>query len=92
MEKIKKLPQIIQLPKILDDRGNLSFLENDTQIPFAIKRVHWIYDVPGGEARGGVAYRRTSEVEYKTILEMRSKKAYKIGNTILKPLKKIFNR
>ena len=54
-------PQIIQLPKILDDRGNLSFLENPAQIPFDIKRVHWIYDVPGGEKRGGIAYRETEE-------------------------------
>ena len=54
-------PQIIQLPKFLDDRGNLSFLENQAQIPFEIKRVHWIYDVPGGETRGGVAYRETEE-------------------------------
>ena len=54
-------PQIIQLPKILDDRGNLSFLENEAQIPFAIKRVHWIYDVPGGEERGGIAYKETEE-------------------------------
>lgn len=54
-------PQIIQLPKILDDRGNLSFLENQAQIPFDIKRVHWIYDVPGGEERGGIAYRETEE-------------------------------
>lgn len=54
-------PQIIQLPKFLDDRGNLSFLENEAHLPFAIKRVHWIYDVPGGEARGGVAYRETEE-------------------------------
>ena len=54
-------PQIIQLPKILDDRGNLSFLENQAQIPFEIKRVHWIYDVPGGEERGGIAYRETEE-------------------------------
>ena len=54
-------PQIIQLPKFLDERGNLSFLENDKQIPFAIKRVHWIYDVPGGESRGGVAYKTTEE-------------------------------
>lgn len=56
-----KNPYIIQLPKFLDDRGNLSFLENEAQIPFAIKRVHWIYDVPGGETRGGVAYRETEE-------------------------------
>ena len=54
-------PQIIQLPKILDDRGNLSFLENESHIPFVIKRVHWIYDVPGGEERGGIAYRETEE-------------------------------
>lgn len=56
-----KLPSIIHLPKILDQRGNLSFFENDAQLPFAIKRVHWIYDVPGGEERGGVAYRETEE-------------------------------
>ena len=56
-----KEPRLIQLPKFLDDRGNLSFLENEKQIPFAIKRVHWIYDVPGGEERGGVAYKTTEE-------------------------------
>ena len=54
-------PQIIQLPKFLDDRGNLSFFENENQLPFTIRRVHWIYDVPGGEERGGVAYRTTEE-------------------------------
>lgn len=54
-------PRLIQLPKFLDDRGNLSFFENDKQLPFAIKRVHWIYDVPGGEERGGVAYKTTEE-------------------------------
>lgn len=53
--------QIIQLPKFLDDRGNLSFFENNKQIPFEIKRVHWIYDVPGGEKRGGLAYKETEE-------------------------------
>lgn len=51
----------IQLPKITDPRGNLSFLEDNNQIPFEIKRVHWIYDVPGGAERGGVAYERTEE-------------------------------
>lgn len=56
-----KQPRIIELPKFLDERGNLSFFENDNQLPFAIKRVHWIYDVPGGEQRGGVAYRETEE-------------------------------
>ena len=55
------IPVLIQLPKFLDERGNLSFLENNTQIPFAIKRVHWLYDVPGGETRGGLAYKETEE-------------------------------
>lgn len=53
--------QCIELPKILDDRGNLSFFEDDAQLPFRIRRVHWIYDVPGGEERGGVAYKTTEE-------------------------------
>ncbi len=53
---------LISLPQILDDRGNLSFLENDVQIPFAIKRVYWIYDVPGGEAWGGNAFHSSNEV------------------------------
>lgn len=52
----------IDLPKILDDRGNLSFFENNSQIPFEIKRVYWIYDVPGGESRGGHAYKELQEV------------------------------
>jgi oxalate decarboxylase/phosphoglucose isomerase-like protein (cupin superfamily) len=51
----------INLPKICDIRGNLSFFENDNHIPFKIKRTYWIYDVPGGEARGGHAYRETEE-------------------------------
>ena len=46
-------PQIIELPKFLDQRGNLSFVEQKNQIPFEIKRTYWIYDVPGGENRGG---------------------------------------
>ena len=54
--------QLIELPKILDDRGNLSFFESDRQIPFPIKRVYWIYDVPGGEQRGGHAYKDLQEV------------------------------
>jgi len=53
--------EIINLPKHLDDRGNLSFLENNNQIPFEIKRVHWIFDVPGGEMRGGLAYKEAIE-------------------------------
>lgn len=54
-------PRIIELPKFLDFRGNLSFFENGAQLPFEIKRVHWIYDVPGGEQRGGLAYKETEE-------------------------------
>lgn len=52
---------LISLPRFLDERGNLSFFENEGQLPFVIKRVHWIYDVPGGETRGGLAYKETEE-------------------------------
>ena len=52
---------IIDLPKIGDCRGNLSIIEQIKQIPFEIKRVHWIYDVPGGVDRGGHAYNETEE-------------------------------
>jgi dTDP-4-dehydrorhamnose 3,5-epimerase-like enzyme len=48
--------KIIQLPKIEDQRGNLSFLESNNHIPFKIKRTYWIYDVPGGYGRGGHAF------------------------------------
>jgi oxalate decarboxylase/phosphoglucose isomerase-like protein (cupin superfamily) len=54
--------QIINLPKILDERGNLSFFENEHQIPFSIARTYWIYDVPGGDTRGGHAFRKQQEV------------------------------
>lgn len=47
--------EIIELPKFLDARGNLSFAENYKQVPFEIKRTYWLYDVPGGIARGGHA-------------------------------------
>lgn len=53
--------KIIDLPKILDERGNLSFLEENKHIPFEIKRTYWIYDVPGGETRGGHAYKTNQE-------------------------------
>lgn len=55
------LPQIIDLPKFLDKRGNLSFIEEFKHIPFKIARTYWIYDVPGGEHRGGHAYRENEE-------------------------------
>ncbi len=48
--------KIIELPKIQDPRGNLTFLQNQHHIPFDIARVFWTYDVPGGEIRGGHAY------------------------------------
>lgn len=54
-------PTIIELPKFLDARGNLSFAEQNNHIPFEIKRTYWIYDVPGGESRGGHAFRETEE-------------------------------
>lgn len=53
--------KIIQLPKILDERGNLSFIEENNHIPFKIKRSYWIYDVPGGETRGGHVYKENQE-------------------------------
>lgn len=53
--------KIINLPKIEDPRGNLTFVEEINHIPFEIKRVYWIYDVPGGEVRGGHAYRKNKE-------------------------------
>lgn len=53
--------KIINVPKILDVRGNLSFIEENSHVPFAIKRVFWIYDVPGGVCRGAHAYRETEE-------------------------------
>lgn len=52
---------IIQLPKNFDRRGNLSVVEELKNIPFEIKRTYWIYDVPGGEVRGGHAYRNNQE-------------------------------
>jgi hypothetical protein len=53
--------QLIQLSKIEDPRGNLSFLEENKHIPFAMARVFWIYDVPGGEVRGQHAYKTSQE-------------------------------
>lgn len=53
--------RIIELPKFTDPRGNLSFVEQLNHIPFEIKRTYWIYDVPGGESRGGHAFRQNQE-------------------------------
>lgn len=54
--------KIINLPKILDDRGNLSFVEEYKHAPFEIRRCYWIYDVPGGETRGGHSYKKNEEL------------------------------
>ncbi len=59
---INRSIQIINLPKILDERGNLSFIEEENQIPFKIERTYWIYDVPGGETRGSHAFKDTEEL------------------------------
>ncbi len=53
---------ILQLPKIPDVRGNLTYVEGGVHVPFSIRRVYWIYDVPGGEVRGGHAYHKLQEV------------------------------
>lgn len=54
--------KIIELPKILDPRGNLSFMEEGTHVPFKIERTYWIYDVPGGQTRGGHAFKEQQEL------------------------------
>ena len=59
--KSMKIPHIIELPKIIDARGNLSFFESNSHVPFVIKRSYWIYDVPGGEQRGGHSYKTNIE-------------------------------
>lgn len=53
---------IVNLPKIPDPRGNLSFIQNESQVPFEINRVYWIYDVPGGEIRHGHAFLTATEM------------------------------
>ena len=53
--------KLIDLPKIEDPRGNLSFVEENNHIPFKIERTYWIYDVPGGQIRGGHAFKEQQE-------------------------------
>lgn len=57
-----KLGKWIELPKISDPRGNLTFIENSKHIPFDIKRVYYLYDVPAGVARGGHAHINLTQV------------------------------
>jgi len=54
--------KIIELPKISDPRGNLTFIEGNNQIPFDIKRVYYLYDVPGGAERGGHAHKDLHQI------------------------------
>lgn len=54
--------KLIDLPKVLDQRGNLSFIEEEKHIPFKIARVYWIYDVPGGQVRGGHSFKQQKEL------------------------------
>ncbi len=52
---------LIELPKFEDPRGNLTFIEDEDHIPFKVNRVYWIYDVPGGQVRGGHAFKEQKE-------------------------------
>jgi len=64
MNKIYRdgMAHLIELPRIEDARGNLSFIEEMNHVPFRIKRVYWIYDVPGGQTRGGHAFKQQHEM------------------------------
>jgi len=59
---MKELGKIIELPKITDPRGNLTVAEQIKHVPFEIKRAYWVYDVPGGESRGGHAHKRLKQL------------------------------
>ena len=62
MEKVKK-PFMVELPRIYDPRGNLTFIQNgDQELSFTIERVFWTYDVPAGEVRGGHAHKEGGEL------------------------------
>ncbi|MGI9119722.1 MAG: sugar 3,4-ketoisomerase [Acidimicrobiales bacterium] len=54
-------PRIIELPKVVDARGNLTFIEGGKHVPFEVRRVYYLYDVPGGETRGGHAHRQLQQ-------------------------------
>ncbi len=54
--------KILEMPRIKDPRGNLTFIEGDRHIPFEIKRVYYLYDVPGGEGRGGHAHKELHQL------------------------------
>jgi len=54
--------RLIQLPKVADPRGNLTFIESNRHVPFECRRVYYLYDVPGGESRGGHAHRQLEQL------------------------------
>src|SRR6478672_10813445 len=54
--------RMIEFPRIQDPRGNLTFMEGGRHIPFAIKRVYYLYDVPGGAARAGHAHKELEQI------------------------------
>jgi hypothetical protein len=58
----RELGRLIDLPKIIDPRGNLTVAEQLREVPFNVERVYWTYDVPAGESRGGNAHREGEEV------------------------------
>lgn len=59
---MKHIGRIIELPKIMDPRGNLTVAEGLKNVPFDIKRAYWVYDVPGGESRGGHAHKKLRQL------------------------------
>lgn len=58
----EKERSIVSLPKIFDPRGNLTVAEGMTNVPYDVKRVYWVYDVPAGESRGGHAHKECREL------------------------------
>ena len=54
--------KMVDFPQVAEPRGNLSFIEGNHQIPFLIKRIYFLYDVPSGATRGGHAHRKLSEL------------------------------
>lgn len=61
MKETLKGVKMVNLPKIEDPRGNLSIIEETEHVPFKIERTYWIYDVPGGQVRGGHAFKEQQE-------------------------------
>ena len=61
-ERVHRGVELLNLPKIKDDRGNLTFIEEIEQCPFKIERVYWLYDIPTNESRDGHAYKELEEI------------------------------